>query len=39
MARAGLSALDLDALMRVQLGEPPHRWGYLESALLPAAAA
>ena len=34
-----MTALDLDALSRVRLGDPPHRWGYLESALAPAAAA
>ncbi len=37
--QAGVTALDLDALSRVQLGDPPHRWGYLESALAPEAAA
>ena len=40
LAQAGVTtALDLDALSRVRLGDPPHRWGYLERALAPAAAA
>ncbi len=34
-----MTALDLDALSRVRLGDPPNRWGYLESAVAPAAAA
>ena len=39
MAHAGVTGLDLDALSRVRLGDPPHRWGYLASALAPEAAA
>lgn len=34
-----MSMLDLDALRRVRLEDPPHRWGYLPAALEPAAAA
>ncbi len=34
-----MTALDLDALRRARLGDPPHRWGYLPGALAPAAAA
>jgi hypothetical protein len=34
-----VTAVDLEALSGVRLGESPHRWGYLESALAPAAAA
>lgn len=33
-----MSVLDLDALRDARLGEPPHRWGYLSSALVPEAA-
>jgi SM-20-related protein len=39
LEQTGVMALELDALSRVRLGDPPHRWGYLESALAPAAAA
>ena len=34
-----MTTLDLDALRRARLGEPPHRWGYLPRALAPEAAA
>ena len=34
-----MTALNLDALRRVRLGDPPHSWGYLSAALAPAAAA
>lgn len=30
--------LDLEALRQAQLGEPPHRWGYLPAAIAPDAA-
>jgi hypothetical protein len=34
-----MTALDLQTLRRVRLGDPPHRWGYLPRALTPEAAA
>ena len=34
-----MTALNLDALRRARLGDPPHRWGFLQEALAPAAAA
>jgi SM-20-related protein len=39
MAQAGVTVLDLDALSRVRLGDPPHRWGSVERALNLEAAA
>lgn len=33
-----MTSLDLEALRRARLGEPPHRWGYLPAALEPGAA-